>query len=270
MSIKTLGQLNSQDSLIIFDRFQVDYTLPKFSKENQAEDDEDGEGQASKSTRMRVSYIVGEELTIGAVVPKKLSWWRRLFSKRVKEPKLVPVPHVFDLVLQNDEELKLVQTRVAAFQELIDRAKTSGQKSLVRQLEAERNVDTIESVLLAKGMKRYISEAQLLKFAKGCEKGLCLDWIEHFVRVIPKEVVATKAKCDEAGVFDNYVVLHFDPDSKATTEEDRKKAKDPILFGIMQGSRKLYFVGDWVDEYCDLTIQQILDKLGYEEETEIL
>jgi hypothetical protein len=130
-----------------------------------------------------------------------------------------------------------------------------------------------ESALFVKGMKRYISEAQLLKFVRGCERGLCLDWIQHFTRVIPKEVVDAKIKCDAAELFDNYCVLHFDPDLKATTKEDREaaaaKKRDPILFGVMRGSRRLYFIGDWKDEHCDLTLQQIVDKLGAEEKTEL-
>lgn len=100
-----------------------------------------------------------------------------------------------------------------------------------------------------------------MKFVKGCEKGLCLDWVADFVRPIPQSVVETKQKCDEIGFFDNYVVLHFDPDNKATTEKARQEAvrpRDPILFGIMLGSRRLYFVGDWVDEFCDLTPQKIV------------
>ena len=60
--------------------------------------------------------------------------------------------------------------------------------------------------------------------------------------------------------------MHFDPKNTATTREARAaevaKRKDPILFGLIKGSRKLYFVGDWQDELCDLTFQQIVDKLG--------
>ncbi len=36
----------------------------------------------------------------------------------------------------------------------------------------------------------------------------------------------------------------------------------PILFGVIKGRRRLYFVGDWVDEFCDLTFDQIADALG--------
>jgi len=72
----------------------------------------------------------------------------------------------------------------------------------------------------------------------------------------------------ELKIFDNYVVLHYDPQGKASEMSAEEKAqelvrrRDPILFGVFRGSRKLYFVGDWKDEQCDLTLQEIVDKLG--------
>lgn len=38
--------------------------------------------------------------------------------------------------------------------------------------------------------------------------------------------------------------------------------KDPILFGVMEHSRKLYYIGDWKDEYCDLTLEDMFTSLG--------
>lgn len=42
------------------------------------------------------------------------------------------------------------------------------------------------------------------------------------------------------------------------TQKEKEKAKDPILFGVIQGSRKLYFIGDWIDDYCDLTLEKMM------------
>lgn len=276
MSLKTTGELNPPGKLIVFEEFQVDENLPKFK---QQQDDQEGEGEEQKFhvAKMRTRYLVSNnewrDITITTQTPKKISWLRRLFVKKPKPAPVIPVTYVFDLVLTNPEELIALRERDAAFQELVDRATVAGQTSLVKQLELEREIRKFESALFAKGMKRYISEAQLLKFVQGCERGLCLDWVQHFARVIPKEIVDAKVKCDEAGLFDNYVVLHFDPDEKATTPQDRAaaaaKRRNPILFGVMRGSRKLYFVGDWKDELCDLTLQQVVDKLGDKEQTEL-
>ena len=41
-----------------------------------------------------------------------------------------------------------------------------------------------------------------------------------------------------------------------------EKAKDPILFGVIAGSNKLYYIDDWIDEYCDLRFENIVDIIG--------
>lgn len=66
-----------------------------------------------------------------------------------------------------------------------------------------------------------------------------------------------------SGVGSN-VVPHYDPEAKswAETHADRAARRDPILFGVLAGRRQLYFVGEWIDEYCDLSLDQIADTLG--------
>ena len=71
-------------------------------------------------------------------------------------------------------------------------------------------------------------------------------------------------KAEELKAFDNYYVLFYDS-AKAvasktytTKEPVRMPIKDPIMFGVMRGSNKLYLIADWVDEFCDLTYKDIL------------
>lgn len=77
---------------------------------------------------------------------------------------------------------------------------------------------------------------------------------------------------NQAGIFDNYVVLHYDPEKKgfALTEIEKKSKKDPILFGVMKGRRILYYVGDWIDDYCDLTLDKFAEMMGGEHVKKIL
>ena len=114
------------------------------------------------------------------------------------------------------------------------------------------------------GFNVTISEDNVVKFYKESDKGLRLDWIKNFTRMIPCEVIDAKVKLDNLKIFDNYVVMHYDPDAKsyAMTQQEIEDAKDPILFGVIEGSRKLYFVGDWVDEVCDLTLDALVTELG--------
>jgi hypothetical protein len=278
MSLKTLGQVNPAGSLIVFDRFRIDYSLPKYRKVNSdVEDEEDPKTFKHRAPRRMAEFLVDDENTImitpGAAITAskvKPSWWQRLFTRKIK---VTSIKYVFDRVLENPEEIKIHQDRTAVFQELLTRAESAGQTSLIKELKAEQEVRSFESALFAMGIKRYISEPQLLKFVQNCPRGLCLDWVQNFTRLIPADIVAQKVRCDQVGLFDNYCVLHYDPDEKATTRQDREREaaarRDPILFGVMVGSRKLYFIGDWKDDLCDLTLQQVVDKLGADETTEI-
>lgn len=68
-------------------------------------------------------------------------------------------------------------------------------------------------------------------------------------------------------VFDNYVIMHYDPYRNGTLKTLKERAeeeKDPILFGVILGSNKLYYVADWMDEYCDLTFDKLVETLGEE------
>ncbi len=29
-----------------------------------------------------------------------------------------------------------------------------------------------------------------------------------------------------------------------------------MLFGIIKDARNFYYIGDWIDEYCDLTLKE--------------
>jgi hypothetical protein len=281
--------LNPPDSLLIFNRFKIDPDLPKFKRQAEQSSGQVGPVVISATNAENSTFIVSsnsgitvhnngtwtaddmEEYVGEAKVLKvrapRLPWWRRWFSKKPAPPVAKPIKYVFDAVLTNPEELQVYDAKNKAVQGLVEKAQKSGQKSLVKKLNEELEVKKFENALVATGFKRYVSEQQLLSFVQGCTRGLCLDWIEHFCREIPDAVLATKHKADEVGLFDNYVVLHYDPDSRNTTKQDRDAAKDPILFGVIRGSRKLYFIGDWVDELCDLTLQQIVDKLGAQEKT---
>jgi len=59
--------------------------------------------------------------------------------------------------------------------------------------------------------------------------------------------------------MDSYMLMIID-----SRKQIRERRKDPILFGVINGRRQLYYVGDWTDEFCDLTLDQIVDTLGRE------
>ena len=139
-------------------------------------------------------------------------------------------------------------------------AKQLNQAALVSELKSKIDQAKYENILFASGFRTVITEEQVVKFYKESPKGLEMTWIRNFIRVIPEKAADKKKEADKLNVFDNYVLLHYDPEKKSFKEED----KDPILFGVISGIRKLYYIADWVDEYCDLTLDQFIEKFGNE------
>lgn len=93
----------------------------------------------------------------------------------------------------------------------------------------------------------------------------------------------------DSGIFQDFVVLHYDYRKDAATRESAqtKKAKDPIIFGVLKGDIKfrssfnnlkrveklikedyslydlnkdaeLVFIVDWKDSYCDLDLDKFI------------
>ena len=109
-----------------------------------------------------------------------------------------------------------------------------------------------------------IGEKRVIDFAKKTERGVELTYLKNFVRPIPQEVVDKIMESNGYEVFDNYVIMHYDPkkEHKKETKKEEAKRKDPIVFGVISGSRKLYYITDWIDEHCDLTLEKFVDTLG--------
>lgn len=255
--------------LDIFENFVVDGSLPKFGRGRPT-----GNGNgfiistASTSTvqsNVFVTSVGGGRWIAQQSDSKESSFglWRR-FSNWWQERQRMPIDQFFKSVRNGVEELEVVEHRLQGYLAAIEQARKNGQTALVEQLEAAVEGVRAETQMVAVKQTKYLTEEQLVAFVKKAKKGLRLDWIKNFTRVVPESVVKAKVAADERGIYDNYVVLHYDPQKKAwaETKEEKERRKDPILFGVVRGRRRLYFVGDWVDEFCDLTLDQLADVLG--------
>lgn len=162
------------------------------------------------------------------------------------------------------QDLEVINSRASGYSIAMEQAGQAGQTALLEKLKKGLMTYRNETQLVAINSRKYITEDDLVRFVKQAKKGLRLDWIGNFIRMIPPEILDRKVRMDGLGIFDNYVVLHYDPSKKswAETQAEIAARRDPILFGLMSGSRNLYFVGDWIDEKCDLTLEQIIDQLG--------
>ena len=270
--------ITNDNKLEILENFRADHKLPKYVKQREvyrmkmAENTEDFGDEMSPGFRVgSVNSVLfnGSSGSISVTVPPRgfWPWFWSLFARKVKPKPEIPtitIEEFFSAVKNSAQELETVQNRAAGYEQAMERAKQAGQTALLEKLEHGLEVYRNESQLLALDSRRYLTEADLVRFVKEAKKGLRLDWVGNFTRMIPIDILQRKIRMDELGVFDNYVVLHYDPNKKswAETQADIARRLDPILFGVMVSSRNLYFVGDWVDDQCDLTLEQIVDTLG--------
>ena len=247
--------------LDIFRNFSIDRNLPKHKK-------------VEKSKYSNVSEDWGINVESGSVSVSNASSKKRFsFSKifgrwnpfkkinqKLIELGQIPVEVVFRSVYEGMRELQIFEGRLENHKRAILYAEKMGQTALLEELRRKEGSILLENALFSAGFKQYIEEEDLIKFSLNSEKGLRLDWIKNFTRVIPEEAVDKKLNLDKLGIFDNYVIFHYDPEGKSTklTDEERRKKEDPILFGVIQGSRRLYHVHSWIDKHCNLTIDQII------------
>lgn len=228
------------------------------------------------SLRRQLIANAVEELEMVKNSPRyRLSWLLRLkvaglrwlLRKYLYTP--ISVQDFFVRTIQSHTQLLAIEERIESYQDAINRAEVNGQRALAEKLNRLLAVVAAESRLYALGddFRKVILEEQLVKFVQQCPRGLRLDYVANFTRVIPNDVLAAKRMADNHEVFDNYLVLHYDPDNKSSelTEAQKAAKKDPILFGVIRGSRKLYYLGDWIDEYCDLTLKDLVKVIGKKE-----
>ena len=194
---------------------------------------------------------------------------KSLFKKKeseVKEDeKYMDALQFFSLVKASSKEsVATYRDRVSDYLKSIHNAVTVGQTALVEDLLRGLVTNKYESVLFAEGLYYVVNEQQMVSFVKQCEKGIKLEYVKNFTRPMPQDIVDKIAKINQLEIFDNYVVLYYDPDGKIykETAKEEAKRKDPIIFGVIAGSEKLYYVADWIDEYCDLTLEAFIDAIG--------
>lgn len=269
-------KINDKWVLEIFEHFHSDRMLPKFNKQQPVasniatmESKFDDSTPEWGGTPFIVTNVGNSEYEM------PVGWRHRLMrtiAKVLGISQTVPKGNygsidplkIFVSVRKSLQEAKEYLDRISLYDVAIQQATLSGQTARVAKLTAAKRVVGCESVLRVAGFNQYLTETQLVLFASKCQKGLALDWAENFVRPIPDAVVKRKVEADSLKVFDNYVVLHYDPAGKAfeLTPTQVAAKKDPILFGVIKDVRKLYFIGDWKDDECDLTMSEVESVLG--------
>jgi hypothetical protein len=290
--------VNSNNKLEIFENFQIDYNLPKYDKNKTVDVGLTGSIPTSinnstfimsSGTNTVSNMVFGGTIgvpqswvEIGSAPDanddntktKKVPFWKKWFedkkNKKIEKQRTMTIVGFFSSLAKSLNDLKTLQDIAIHYETAITNARNAGQTALVDKLITRLESAKSEAQLVMVKLNKYILEEQIVDFYKKTnkDKNLKLTWIKHFIKPIPSKILDVKKDLDEQLIFDNYVVLHYDPNNDATDlsneekEEIIRRKKDPILFGVLKNSRRLYYVGDWIDDYCDLTLDVVIETLG--------
>ena len=282
--------------LEIFDHFMVDSNLPKYSDIEKYESDGEGQERFTGNGTTPAVFVTTHEgiildgdwynltgVAVNGNMPTKFSrkatiinWLIRKMQgehdkdekkkEELAKTKLITITEFFLGLTKSHQELTPIAEIAEHYEKALLQSKTMGQIALTQKLADVVQVVRGEAHLIAVGLKEYVTEKQVIDFYEkvGEDKCLKLNWIKNFNRIIPEEVYEAKKAADERNIFDNYVILHYDPKNTGDkmTKQEVENKKDPILFGVIKNSRKLYYIADWKDDYCQLTLEEMFTVLG--------
>lgn len=166
------------------------------------------------------------------------------FSKKIQQNKEKKIANKFDVVkffsdvkLSAEDEATKYRDRLAEYVNCIGIAEKSGQIALKEKLFNNLVINKYETILFSKGLVKAVTEETIVKLAKDSPKALALDYIQNYIRNIPISVIKKKLEIDQLEIFDNYVILHYDPNgvsyAQTNKEKEEKKKRDPIMFGVL-------------------------------------
>ena len=114
--------------------------------------------------------------------------------------------------------------------------------------------------LLIEAIEKYITDVE--------GKAVKIIELSEYTREIPEEVMDRVSKAAE--IFDQLYIVFTDYTKKeAKRVAKERRDKDPILFGAFLDKEsdnknkiyiedRLFFIADWVDDNCDLTLEEIV------------
>lgn len=181
---------------------------------------------------------------------------------RTKEDQLYITTREYFQQLKDSEkemtELGLEQF-YANCMELKDKFVRLGQIDAIKRIIFLIDSAKKEKLCLDQGINLYVNKEDIIEFSKKVtSEDIGFIELSRYEREIPDEVVEKVERVKD--VFDNMYVLFTD--YSKFHQKKYKKENDPILFGTFEQEGiihgRYYVIADWVDEYCDLTLERFV------------
>ena len=147
--------------------------------------------------------------------------------------------------------------------ELLEKYKKTGQVKAAKKLAFHIKSILKEKEIIDLGITKFVYRDDIENYIDNIAKDVVkIIELKNYPREIPDELVETIEKTKD--IFDEMYVLFTDYTGEV--EKKVEKERDPILFGsfidrtVDEMSQRMYYLGDWVDEYCDLTLDKLVSQ----------
>ena len=160
----------------------------------------------------------------------------------------------------NDENLNKLYSISS---ELLEKYKKTGQVKAAKKLAFHIKSILKEKEIIDLGITKFSYRDDIENYIDNIAKDVVkIIELKNYPREIPDELVETIEKTKD--IFDEMYVLFTDYTGEV--EKKVEKERDPILFGsfidrtVDEMSQRMYYLGDWIDEYCDLTLDKLVSQ----------
>lgn len=145
---------------------------------------------------------------------------------------------------------------------LLDKYKITGQVDSMKKILFIMECIEKEKQLVNMGLDCFVYRQDIDKYIDSIAlDDVSIIEMERYERDIPDEIV--KVIQQTKPIFNRFYILFTDYTKQHQRKIEQERInKDPILFGVFENDENIndrfYFLGDWVDEYCDLTLDKMV------------
>ena len=147
---------------------------------------------------------------------------------------------------------------------MIKRYQITGQTKSIEKLKFLLDIIELEIPIVKAGYNQFVYRWDVEEYIdKISDDSVFIIEMKNYEREFPDDVIDKIVKAKE--VFgDNLYVIYTDYTKKTQRKVAKeRRERDPILFGALVKNRvaydRFYYICDWEDEYCDLSLDKIVN-----------
>lgn len=207
-----------------------------------------------------------------------------IFKPRSRVRKEIEPNEYFENIMRLSKTYtnETIKNTITGIKIAMHQAERFNQKKLVETLNYTLECLMKYESLLEAGFKKYIYIEDIKTMIGEIVPKDSIKFIEleRYMRLIPPHIYDKYEKAQRLDVFGKYYVMFTDYCHMEKTNMSMRehkimlKNRDPILFGqisknddktpgMTNRDPRLFVIGEWEDDQCDLTFNKMIDKMQY-------